>query len=278
MSLGVTISFDLENGISVEGIPKTIREYKGKSKLGFIDNYTVLDLETTGFDPSYDEIIEIGAIKFSCGEKVSEFTTLVKPENKIDSYITQLTGITNEMVKDAPKVEKVLPSLMNFIGDSVIIAHNANFDINFLYDNNMFHFAEPFANNFIDTLRISRRLFKNIRHRLVDLANEFKIPYTVRHRAMADCEVTQRVYEYMKNYCSINNIDLTAPIKTSHGKSFILKDFKPVNEEFDISHPIHGMSVCFTGTLQNFQRKEALQIVTNLGGIPTDSVTKKQIY
>lgn len=274
MALGITISFDLENGVSIGGIPRTVRENKGKSQLAFIDDYVVLDLETTGLDPAFDEIIEVAAIKFSNGEKVSEFTTLVKPENKIDEYIKELTGITNEMVKDAPKIEKVLPDLMNFLGDSVIIAHNANFDINFLYDNNMLYFNEPITNRFIDTMRISRRLFRDISHRLIDLAMEFKISVEVQHRAMADCEVTQKVYEYMRNHCAVNNIDIVAFLKTSHGKSFDLKEFKPETEEFDVSHPIYGMSVCFTGTLEKFQRKEVLQIVTNLGGIPSDSVTK----
>lgn len=274
MSLGITISFDLEHGVTIGGIPKTVRENKGSSQLAFIGDYIVLDLETTGLDPTFDEIIEIAAIKISYGKKVSEFSTLVKPENKIDEYITQLTGITNEMVKDAPKIEKVLHDLMNFLGDSVVVAHNANFDINFLYDNYMLYLNKPFTNNFIDTMRISRRLFKDIRHRLVDLAKEFKISVDVQHRAMADCEVTQKVYEYMRNHCTVNNIDLAAFLKTSHGRSFDLKDFKPESEEFDVSHPIYGMSVCFTGTLEKFQRKEVLQIVTNLGGIPSDSVTK----
>ncbi len=274
MSLGITISFDLENGVSIGGIPKTIRESKGKSQLAFVDEYVVLDLETTGLDPAFDEIIEIAAIKYSNGEKISEFTTLVKPENIIDEYITELTGITNEMVKDAPKIEKVLPELINFLGDSVIIAHNANFDVNFIYDNCASCLNKPFSNDFIDTMRISRRLFKDIRHRLIDLANEFEISVDVQHRATADCEITQKVYEYMRNHCNENCIDLTALLKSSHGKSFDLADFKPETEEFDSSHPIYGMAVCFTGTLEKFQRKEALQIVTNLGGIPSDSVTK----
>ncbi len=274
MTLGIRVSFDLENGMSICGLPKTERENKGKSQLAFVDEYIVLDLETTGLDPSFDEIIEIAAIRFANGEKVAEFTTLVKPDKKIDEYITQLTGITNLMVKNAPKIDKVLPELMNFLSDSVIIAHNANFDINFLYDNSIFCMNKPFPNDFIDTMRISRRLFKDIRHRLVDLANEFEISVDVQHRATADCEITQKVYEYMRNHCNENGIDLTAYLKLSHGKSFDLADFKPGTEEIDSTHPIYGMAVCFTGTLEKYQRKEALQIVTNLGGIPTDSVTK----
>ncbi|MHB8130479.1 MAG: exonuclease domain-containing protein [Mobilitalea sp.] len=274
MPLGYTISFDLENGISISGIPKTVRENKGKSLLDFIADYVVLDLETTGLDPQYDEIIEIAAVKFVNGEKVSEFTTLIKPDNKIDGYIEQLTGITNEMVKDAPKIKSVLPKLYQYLGDSVIIAHNANFDVNFMYDNYMTHLNQEFSNNFIDTMRISRRLFKDIRHRLIDLAAEFNISFDVQHRAMADCEVTQKVYEHMKRHCYENSINISKFSRTSHGRGYDLKEFRPETEEYDISHPIYEMSVCFTGTLEKFPRKEALQIVTNIGGIPADSVSK----
>ncbi len=112
MSLGYTISFDLVNGISIGGIPKTQRDNKGKSLLDFKEDYVVLDLETTGLDPQFDEIIEIAAVKFVNGVKVSDYTTLIKPDNKIDGYIEQLTGITNEMVKDAPKIKNVLPELI----------------------------------------------------------------------------------------------------------------------------------------------------------------------
>lgn len=275
MNLGISISFDNENGILISGIPKTNRENKGQSLLKFLDQYIVLDLETTGLHPTYDEIIELAAIKYSNGSKVDEFTTLVKPDNEIDEYITQLTGISNEMVMHAPKIEAVLPKLKSFVTDSVIVAHNANFDINFLYDNFMFHLGEPFTNDFVDTMRISRRLFKNIRHRLVDLIEEFNISADDLHRSVADCEATHQVYEYMRQHSVENSIDIAAFKKSSHGKSFDLGNFKPETDQFDDSHPIFGKTVCFTGSLEKFVRKDALQIVTNLGGIPADSVTKK---
>lgn len=120
MSIGITISFDLENGVSIGGIPITVRDNKEKSQLAFINDYVVHDLKTTGLDPAFDEIIEIAAIKYSNGEKISEFTTLVKPEKRIDEYKTELTGITNEIVKDAPQIDKVLPNFRNFLGDAVI--------------------------------------------------------------------------------------------------------------------------------------------------------------
>lgn len=114
------------------------REQKGKSLLDSIDNYIVIDLETTGLDPSYDEIIEFAAVRVENGAIISEFQSLVKPSFPIDGFITELTGITNEMLSSAPSVDTVLPSFLDYVGQSTIVAHNANFDVNFLYDRRCF--------------------------------------------------------------------------------------------------------------------------------------------
>ena len=101
----------------------------------FFDDYVIFDIETTGLDSSYDEIIEIGAIRIENNKVVSQFQSLVKPNIEIDDYITELTGITNDMLIDAPKIEDVLPQFMEFVGSEILIGHNVNFDINFIYDN-----------------------------------------------------------------------------------------------------------------------------------------------
>lgn len=112
-----------------------MRELKGKSLIEIPNKYIAFDIETTGLDPMYDEIIEIGAIKIEDGKEIETFSTLIKPEYEIDEFITELTGITNEMVMDAPKINEVLPKFMDFIKDSIILGYNVNFDINFIYDN-----------------------------------------------------------------------------------------------------------------------------------------------
>lgn len=94
----------------------------------------VIDLETTGLDPSYDEIIELAAVRVENKAIVPEFQSLVKPSFPIDGFITELTGITNEMLSNAPSVDAVLPSFFDYAGQSTVVAHNANFDVNFLYD------------------------------------------------------------------------------------------------------------------------------------------------
>ena len=150
----------------------SLREQKGKSLIDIPNNYVVFDIETTGLDPEFDEIIEIGAVKIKDGIKIDTFNSLIKPEYEIDEFITELTGITNGMVENAPSIDEVLPKFMDFIRDYIIIGHNVNFDINFIYVNLEELNIPPITNDFVDTLRISRRLIPELKHhKLSDLAN-----------------------------------------------------------------------------------------------------------
>ena len=108
-----------------------MRELKRKSLIEIPNKYIAFDIETTGLDSMYDEI---GAIKIENEKEIETFNSLIKPEYEIDEFITELTGITNEMLKNAPPIDEVLPKFMTFIKDSIILGHNANFDINFIYD------------------------------------------------------------------------------------------------------------------------------------------------
>ena len=108
---------------------------KGESLIDFPSDYTIVDIETTGLSPQQCEIIEISALKIRNDKIKAKFSTLVKPEGLIGRFITKLTGITNLMVENAPKIDKVLPKFLEFAGNDCIIGHNVNFDINFIYDN-----------------------------------------------------------------------------------------------------------------------------------------------
>ena len=106
--------------VIVIGEPGKIeRLNKGKSLLVIENDY----IETTGLDTSYDEILELGAVKYSGGVEVSRFQSLVKPEYEISEFITELTGITNEMVANAPSISDVLPDFLNFISQSLLVGH-----------------------------------------------------------------------------------------------------------------------------------------------------------
>lgn len=249
---------------------------QGKYIEDFIDEYVVLDLETTGLSPESNEIIEIGAILYKNGVKSSEFTTLIRPKSRISGFITNLTGISNEMVSTAPSIEEALPELMTFLGDKPVLAHNASFDLGFL--NAAYHrcFGIPFPNDYLDTMRISRKLYPNERHRLQDLTARFGIRRDGAHRSMADCIMTQKAYECMRDHCRQQGISLRRKQTPKRfGSGLDLKELKIPEGEFDESHPLYGKCICITGALLRESRQELLQKVVNVGGIAVDSVTKK---
>ena len=158
------------------------RPYKGESLLNNINNYTIIDIETTGLDPKVDEIIEISAIKIRDNKIISEYSTLIKPQHEISDFITNLTGITNEMVDDKPAINTVLNDYFDFLDNDIIVGHNINFDINFLYDASIKYYNKPFENDYIDTLRLSRKYLSLENNKLGTIANFFNIDYSGAHR------------------------------------------------------------------------------------------------
>ncbi len=265
------------NGIEIMDKIERPKREKGKSLLDLLDTYTVLDIETTGLDPMFDEIIELSAIRYENDTEISRFSTLVKPEERIDSYITELTGITNNMVKGAPAIDVALPQFISFIGNDVLVGHNVNFDINFIYDN-LFELTDTqFQNDFIDTMRLSRSLFKDFKnHKLITLAKNFAIADTISHRGESDCEVTALCYQYIKKYCNEHNIIISKLV--NHKATVKSKDVLAQSSEFDTSHSLFGKTLVFTGILEKMVRKDAMQLVVDLGGINGDTVTKNTNY
>ena len=160
--------------------------------------YVVFDFETTGTDVMNNGITEIGAVKIEKGKITEQFTTLVKPDYPISQEIIDLTGITPEMVKDAPTIDKVLPDFLKFIEYTVIVAHNAPFDTSFLR-----RFAGEndyeVTNAVLDTLAMSRMLLPALRHHdLKTIADYFGIVFR-HHRALSDAYATAEAFiELMK--------------------------------------------------------------------------------
>lgn len=276
----MNFTINVEMGrFSIAEREKIERTLKGKSTIDLLSDYIIFDIETTGLDSSYDEVIEIGAIKVKNNKIVSKFNSLVKPKNEIDEYITELTGITNEMVKDAPTIEEILPDFMNYIGNDILIGHNVNFDINFIYDNLYRNKFDVLTNDFIDTMRISRKLLPELpHHRLIDLAKYFKIDSTNNHRSLKDCEITMNVYENLKEIAlqKYDNVDEFKNAFKKHKKEGLrAKDIVSTNTEFDVDNLFYDKYVAITGTLEKMLRKEAMQIIVDLGGHCEDGVTKK---
>ena len=111
-----------------------MREFKGSSILEFPSSYVVIDVETTGLDPVRDSLIEVAALKIQDFQMVDSYSSLINPGILISSFITELTGISNEQLSAAPEPVEVLDALKRFIGTDVVVEHNVNFDINFIYD------------------------------------------------------------------------------------------------------------------------------------------------
>ena len=257
---------------------KPQRENKGSSKLDFPVDYTVVDLETTGLDPEWNEIIEIGALKIRNNQIVDSFSQLVKPTEPVDEFITDLTGITNDMLADAPSIEEVLPSFLAFADNDIIVGHNVNFDINFIYDNCVRLTGQGFPNDFVDTMRLSRRLFPQEKHhRLSDLEKRYNLHNESAHRALSDVMLTNQCLEHLRKHVIENNIDLQALLRSS-SKGLSAKDISATNDEFDENSPFYQKTFVFTGALERMTRRDAMQMVVNLGGLCGDGINKNTNY
>jgi DNA polymerase-3 subunit epsilon len=261
---------------------KKVRDKKGNNLAQFVSDYVIIDIETTGLDTTFDEIIEIGALRVKDNKIIDSFTSLVKPVYEIDEYITELTGITNEMLENAPKIDKVIPKFRQFISNSILVGHNVNFDINFLYDAFMNTLEESLSNDYIDTMRMSRFLLKELKHhRLVDLAYRYGIDSRGSHRSLKDCEITNNCYSYLceeaiKVYGSLEEFDIRFKRRKSDNNSKLsANDITTENTDFDITHPLYQKVCVFTGTLDKMLRKDAMQIVVDLGGICDDNITSR---
>lgn len=173
------------------------RTHKGNSLIGSLNDYTVLDIETTSLDSWFnDEILEISAIKVRNKKEVEYFSEIIKINNEVGYYTTKLTGITKEMVENEGKeLIDVLQRFKEFIGDDIIVGHNVNFDINYIYDSMERNLGAYLSNDFVDTLRLSRRLLPKLEHHKLDnLIDYFNLKRRNEHRALNDCVLTNQVY------------------------------------------------------------------------------------
>lgn len=262
--------------VQEEESPKENRSVKGMSIVRIPKHYTVVDTETTGLDPEKDRLIEIAAIRVRGGKEVGRFETLVKPGRKLSKKIVSITNITDEMLKDAPAPEECLPNFLEFLRDDVIVAHNANFDVDFISESLQRCGLPPLENNFIDTLRIARYVEPDMDdHKLSTLAKEYKIPQPTAHRALADCETTMAVLQHLDESAKEQGIDFKQIQKRAF---FSKKKAADVVQNPGLEKPENSLykKYCtFTGELDTMTRLEAMQAVVDIGGFCRDRVTKK---
>lgn len=155
-------------------------------------SFVAFDLETTGFAPPC-RIIEIGAVKVVDNKVTEQFQTFVNPCCRLPSYITELTGIGDEMVKNEPLIEEALPLFLEFLGDFPMAAHNASFDMQFI-NHEMRKLGRSLSNPVIDTLALSRRCYPGLRnHKLATVAQHIGAVNQSAHRGMYDAMVVAEI-------------------------------------------------------------------------------------
>jgi len=171
------------------------------SHVRYPDDYVVVDIETTGLNPDTDEIIEIGAIKMIGHERKDTFNALVSTKKSIPHSVSEITGITDQMIMDSgKKINDVLVAFLLFLGDLPIVGHNIDFDRSFLLNSCSSCGLPLIVNRSIDTLSLARRLIKEGQnYKLETLATRFSIEQNRYHRSISDCETTGLLYRKLLN-------------------------------------------------------------------------------
>ncbi len=161
----------------------------GDTDMPLDGEYVAFDLETTGLSSRNDRIIEIGAVRMRQGKELDRFQTFVDPQRPLDKKITELTGITDAMLRGAPKIEQVLPQFLDFVGDRVIVAHNADFDTGFVRAA-CIQQGREYSLTAVDTLVLARNLMPQLsKHKLDVVANALSLPEFNHHRAADDAAI-----------------------------------------------------------------------------------------
>lgn len=167
-----------------------------------MNKLVIIDFETTGMSPDYNRIIEIGAMQIEDNTITSSFSQLINPKQYIPTFITQLTGISNQMVRNQPCAAEIMPKFYDFLGDSIILAHNISFDKKFLIAE-MKRVNLSISNDYLCSLLLARRIFQESpNHKLGTLVRYLNIPMDnnhQEHRALDDVKVTAQLWFKIKN-------------------------------------------------------------------------------
>lgn len=271
------MSIFVKDGVlHVSGSQDKLRN-KGKEIVEFLDNYTLIDIETTGLSTFRDRVTELGGIKVRNGEVIDEYSQLVKypKNNSVPKFITKLNGITQEMIeKDGIPVKKAIHDFREFIGDDVIIGYNINFDLNFVYDLAKKYNEPELNNDYVDVLRFARVFYPHERHnRLLDCMQRIGIAQVEQHRGLDDSIDTKKVYDYFRdNFAS-------GMLEKAQNK---IKNVDLVNEklqpwELGFRNPLNLKKVVLSGNL-HLNIDEMKQVIENMNGQVQEQVTQDTNY
>ncbi len=208
---GIKVIYGMEGYLVDDGVPIVI----GASEERITDmTYVVFDLETTGFNPWKEDLLEIGAVKLKNGQIIDEFKSLIRPGREISAEIQKLTGITPEMVQNAEEPEPVVKNFLEFTAGAVLVAHNAEFDVSFLKAKSLQLLNQKLEPVYLDTLGLSRALWPEFKsHRLNTVAKELGIELLHHHRAVDDARCTAQIFLKAlekisdRNFCELAEIN-----------------------------------------------------------------------
>ncbi|SEQ57203.1 DNA polymerase III catalytic subunit, PolC type [Virgibacillus subterraneus] len=231
---GIKILYGVEANVVDDGVPIAYNEHDVGLENG---TYIVFDVETTGLSAVYDTIIELAGVKIYQGEVIDRFESFANPHHPLSQTTTDLTGITDDMVNNAPEIDDVLKDFYEWMEDGILVAHNASFDIGFLNQGFKKIEYKKVENPVIDTLELSRFLFPELKnHRLNTMCKHLDIELTQHHRAIYDAEATG--YLLWKLVQGLLNKDIT-----NHNK---LNDHMGEGNAYQRSRPFHCTLVAKT--------------------------------
>lgn len=225
-------------------------------------DYVAFDLETTGLSPETDQIIEIGALKVKDGKVVERFMEFVKPDKKISPMITNITGITNEMVADARNTQEIMKDFVDFCGDYVLVGHNIMFDYKFckIYANK---YGYTFEKQGIDTLKIARKIHNDLESKSLGvLCDYYKIVNQAAHRAYHDALATAKLYQCMAHYYEAQDEKLFAPMQLMYKQ----KKVQPITKkQIDyIASLCKYHNLCPDKCVEEMTRSEASKFIDSI--------------
>lgn len=178
------------------GARRATKDKRYRTSSVAVQDYVVLDFETTGLRAGADQIIQIGAVKYVKHELTDILNTIVNPQRHIPVAVTRLTGISNDLAKSAPTIDQKIEELLDFIGDLPIIAHNASFDMGFLYAIENSADVNIPEYTVIDTVKLARKIITETpNHKLTTLTNFLQLEHDA-HDALGDCLATAAIYQY----------------------------------------------------------------------------------
>ncbi|MBE5799371.1 MAG: hypothetical protein E7321_05400 [Clostridiales bacterium] len=249
----------------------------GAIALSALQDYTVVDLETTSNNPAFAKIIEAAAVRYRDGKETARFCARIKPKGKFNNESMEINGITEEMLKDAKGPEEVIPEFVRFVGNDVLMGYNINsYDRVVLKRYFSKYAGTEIQNETVDVLSIDKKLYPGgkIGHKLTDAASRLGIDTEGAHCALTDCLICSAVfYKLLAQIEQDPNLKEALEKKTGTQKK--ISEYKANSTENGEDGPLNGVKVVITGELHGYSKGDAWQLVLDKGGDVTKKVSGK---